>query len=319
MLLYLISTVGGFALIVWGADRFVSGAAGLASLLGVPPVVIGVTIVGFGTSAPEIMVSASAAVQELTAMAVGNALGSNIANVGLVLGATAVVRPITAELTGTVKVEVGLLIILTALATLVFVDSNLTMLEALLLLIAFLGFMVWIVRSGIRRPHLIESDGDQEVIPHEMTMVGAGLWLIAGLIVLLAGSNALVWGAKNLAYELGFSELVIGLTIVAVGTSLPELAVSVVSAIRGKAGIAIGNIIGSNLFNLLAVIGVAGLIHPAALDGSVLGLHYPVMAGFTLGLLLIAYNPLGKPGFGRVAGSVFLGAFIAYQFVILTT
>ncbi|MDP7042015.1 MAG: calcium/sodium antiporter, partial [Gammaproteobacteria bacterium] len=279
---------------------------------------IGVTIVGFGTSAPELMVSASAAAQGLTAMAVGNALGSNIANVGLVLGATALVRPITAELTGTVKAEVRLLIILTALAALVFVDSYLGKLDALLLLAAFLGFMVWIIRSGKRKPEITQDAGDEEVIPHGMTLTSAGLWLAVGLVVLLAGSNALVWGAEHLALELGFSELVVGLTIVAIGTSLPELAVSLVSAVKGRAGIAIGNIIGSNLFNLLAVVGIAGLIHPAALDGSVLKLHYPVMAGFTLALLLIAYNPLGKPGFGRGMGTVLLAAFIAYQVVLLT-
>ncbi len=319
MLLYLISIIGGFALLVWGADRFVSGAAALATLLGVPPLIIGVTIVGFGTSAPEIMVSASAAVQELTAMAVGNALGSNIANVGLVLGVTAIIRPITAELTGTLRVEVNLLIVLTLLTAALFVDSRLSRPEAVMLLAFFLGFMVWIVRRGLQgRQVSAAANGDNNTIPREMTMASAWLWLLIGLVVLLAGANALVWGAKYLAIRLGFSELVIGLTIVAVGTSLPELAVSVVSAVRGRAGIAIGNIIGSNLFNLLAVVGIAGLIHPAGLDDKILWLHYPVMFAFTLALLLIAYNPFGKPGFGRGIGTLLLSGFIAYQVYVLT-
>jgi cation:H+ antiporter len=150
-----------------------------------------------------------------------------------------------------------------------------------------------------------------------MTMAKAGLWLLIGLLVLLGGANLLVVNVADLARGIGVSELVIGLTVVAIGTSLPEFAVSVVSAIRGSAGLAIGNIIGSNIFNLLAVVGVAGLVHPDALDPSVLRVHYPLMFMFTLALLPIAYNPFGKRGFGRATGIILLAAFIAYQAVLL--
>jgi cation:H+ antiporter len=321
MLLDLVYTIGGFILLVWGADRFVGGAAGLANRLGVPPILIGVTIVGFGTSAPEIMVSASAAAQGLTSMAVGNALGSNIANVGLVLGATALARPITAELSQTLTREVLLLVLLTAITALLFIDNALSRVDALLLICGFCAFMGWVIHNGLRsRTHVAmgaDGDIDQEDVAIAMSMGKATFWLLVGLLILLGGANLLVLGAVNLARHIGVSELVIGLTIIAIGTSLPEFAVSVVSAIRGSTGLAIGNIIGSNIFNLLAVIGVAGLVHPTAIDPSVLRLHYPVMLMFTLALLPIAYNPFGKRGFGRATGLFLLAAFIVYQAVLL--
>jgi cation:H+ antiporter len=318
MLLDLTYTIGGFVLLVWGADRFVVGAARLATLLGVPPIVIGVTIVGFGTSAPELMVSASAAAQGLTAIAVGNALGSNIANVGLVLGATALARPITAELSTTLTKEVLLLILLTALTAILFLDDTLSRIDALILISGFLVFMGWVIRNGLRsRADGLNVDTGKSEFDNDMTMAKAGLWLLIGLLVLLGGANLLVVNVADLARGIGVSELVIGLTVVAIGTSLPEFAVSVVSAIRGSAGLAIGNIIGSNIFNLLAVVGVAGLVHPDALDPSVLRVHYPLMFMFTLALLPIAYNPFGKRGFGRATGIILLAAFIAYQAVLL--
>ena len=277
MLLDLLYTAGGFALLLWGADRFVAGAARIADLLGVHSVVIGVTIVGFGTSAPEIMVSTSAAAKGLTGMAVGNALGSNIANVGLVIGATALLRPLTAELTGTLRSEIPLLVGLTAAAALLFMDNTLDRLDAVLLLAAFVGMMIWIVHRSLRmRAGHLEATGPEADLPTDMSMNAAAAWLAVGLLVLLGGANLLVAGAENLARQFGVSEMVIGLTVIAVGTSLPELAVSVVSALRGSGGIAVGNIIGSNLFNLLAVIGVAGLVHPAPLEPTVLTLRFPV-------------------------------------------
>jgi len=319
MLLNLVYTIGGFVLLVWGADRFVEGAAGLANRLGVPPIIIGITIVGFGTSAPEIMVSASAAAQGLTAMAVGNALGSNIANVGLVLGATALARPITAELSATLTHEVLLLILVTAVSALLFIDNSLSRFDAVLLICGFLGFMGWVIRSGLQAHSSGGDSGeiDAEDFEHGLTTGKSVFWLLVGMLVLLGGANLLVTGAGNLARDIGVSELVIGLTIIAIGTSLPEFAVSVISAVRGSTGLAIGNIIGSNIFNLLAVIGVAGLVHPDGIDPSVLRLHYPVMFVFTLALLPIAYNPFGKRGFGRVTGLILLTAFIAYQVVLL--
>ncbi|MCP4001798.1 MAG: calcium/sodium antiporter [Gammaproteobacteria bacterium] len=323
MLLDLIYIVIGFGLLIWGADRFVIGASSTASILGVPPLLIGLTVVGFATSAPEILVSVSAATQGLSGIAVGNALGSNIANIGLVLGLTALIAPINATHSATLRKEISLLILLTLATMLLFLDNSLDRLDGLILIGGLIIFLGWVTRTGMRlsTSDPLASELTQELtseLPTQLSWKTAGLWLILGLTTLLIGANLLVAGAENLAVRMGISELVIGLTIVAVGTSLPELAVSVISALKGETGIAIGNIIGSNVFNLLAVVGVAGLIHPIQLDPSVLTLHYPVMAVFTLVLLRLAYNPFGTAGLGRITGFCLLAAFFAYQTTLLT-
>jgi cation:H+ antiporter len=319
MLLDLVYIIAGFGLLIWGADRFVAGAGATASILGVPPVLIGLTVVGFATSAPEILVSISAASQGLSGIAVGNALGSNIANIGLVLGLTALITPIGGTISVTLRKEIPILILLTPATMLLFLDSSLDLLDGLILMSGLVIFLVWMTRMGIR---LNASDAiAAELIDEVPTNLGwgkAGLWIAVGFAALLIGATLLVNGAENVAQRMGISDLVIGLTIVAIGTSLPELAVSVVSALKGDTGIAVGNIIGSNVFNLLAVVGVAGLINPIELDPSVLTLHYPVMIVFTLALLRIAYNPFGKAGLGRIMGFCLLSAFFAYQTILLT-
>ena len=318
-LIDLLYTIGGFALLIWGADRFVTGAAATASILGVPPVLIGLTIVGFATSAPEIMVSASAASQGLTSMALGNAIGSNIANIGLVLGAAAIIRPISGNLSATLSKELPLLILLTPLTLLLFLDNELSRSEAGILLLGMAGFLIWMTilgkRIGARDDTIVEEISDE--IPTDISMPGALLWIAVGLITLLIGAELLVTGAENLARAFGISNLVIGVTIIAIGTSLPELAVSVVSAMKGDSGIAVGNVIGSNVFNLLAVVGVAGLIHPTTVDESLLRFHIPVMVAFTVPLLLIAYNPFGEKGLGRGMGFALLAAYFVYQAIVL--
>jgi len=320
MLLNLTMTVGGFMLLMWGADRFVTGAAGTASVLGVPPLLIGLTVVGFATSAPEIMVSVSAASQGMTGMAVGNALGSNIANVGMVLGVTALITPICGKLSAAIRKELPILVILTGMTMLLFLDYRIDAWESLVLLGALAVFLLWMVRLGMKlgteSDDIVDEISDE--IPANITLGWAVFWLAVGLITLLIGSNLLVRGAEHLAITFGVSKLIIGLTIIAVGTSLPELAVSVVSALKGDTGIAVGNVIGSNVFNLLAVIGVAGLIHPADLDPSILTVHFPVMIAFTLPLLLLAYNPFGAKGLNRVAGVLLLVAFFSYHAILLT-
>jgi cation:H+ antiporter len=319
MLLDILLIVGGFGLLIWGADRFVAGASSLAENIGVPAILIGLTIVGFGTSAPEIIVSASAAAQGLTAMAVGNAIGSNIANIGLVLGTTALLCPISSATSGTLRKEISVLVLLTPATLLLFLDNRLDQSDGVLLLIGLIAFLAWITRTGMQASK--DSALTRELpedIPGGMSLQASLVWLAIGLAMLIVGANVLVMGAENLARSLGISDLVIGLTIVAVGTSVPELAVSIVSAVKKEYGIAIGNIIGSNIFNLLAVIGVAGVIQPADMEPSVLNLHYPIMIALTLVVLRIAYNPFGKPGFGWPTGIFLLGAFTAYQTMLLS-
>jgi len=319
MLLDLIYTFGGFALLLWGADRFVVGAAATAKILGVPPLLIGLTVVGFATSAPEIMVSISAASSGLTGMALGNAIGSNIANVGLVLGATAMLRPISGHVSGTLSKELPLLVLLTPATILLFLDDHISRLDATILLTGLILFLVWMTRLGMSLSNgsdpIIEEISDE--IPHGLGPGRACMWIVIGFGTLLAGAQLLVTGAENLAQTFGLSDLVIGLTIVAIGTSLPELTVSLVSALKGDTGIAIGNIIGSNVFNLLAAVGIAGWINPAALDVSIRSIHYPVMIGFTVPLLLIAYNPFGNKGLNRSMGFILITAFCIYQALLL--
>jgi cation:H+ antiporter len=319
MLLNIFFILAGFALLVWGADRFVSGAGSLASALGVPPLLIGLTVVGFATSAPEILVSISAASAGLTNMAVGNALGSNIANIGLVLGITALITPIRGELSSTLSKEMPLLVLLTPATLILFLDGSLDLADAIILLTGLVVFLFWMTRTGIKlnASDPLDAEIEDELNLH-LDLRPAILWLLVGFLALILGAKLLVTGAEFIAQTLGLSELVIGATIVAVGTSLPELAVSVVSAYRGDTSIAIGNVIGSNVFNLLAVVGVAGLIHPAAVDESILTLHYPVMILLTIALLRIAYNPFGEKGLGRLMGFCLLTTFLAYQGFLLS-
>jgi cation:H+ antiporter len=319
MLIDILYTLVGFALLIWGADRFVIGAASTASILGVPPVLIGLTIVSFATSAPEIMVSVSAASQGLTSMALGNAIGSNIANIGLVLGITAIIRPICGKVSASLSKELPILILLTPITMLLFIDQQISRFDAGILLGALAVFIIWMSWLGLRKGS--ETDAIvaevQNEIPKGIGMGMASFWIIVGLLTLLLGAKSLVTGAESLALAFGVSNLVIGVTIIAIGTSLPELAVSVVSALKGDTGIAVGNVIGSNVFNLLAVIGVAGWINPSTFDPSLLTLHYPVMIAFTVPLLFIAYNPFGKKGLSRGMGFALLTAYIAYQVMVV--
>ncbi len=319
MLVDLIFTLGGFVMLIWGADRFSAGAGSAARLLGVSPVVIGLTLVAFATSAPEIMVSISAARDGLTGMAVGNALGSNIANIGLVLGTSALLRPVSHELSSTLRTELPVLFAVSLGAGALLLDGKLDFIDGVTLLIALVLFLYWVSRAGQRlQPgDPVIAEAVQE-LPPSMSAWRSGGTILIGFVTLLIGAELLVAGAENLARAFGVSDLIIGLTVIAIGTSLPELAVSVVSALRGEAGIAIGNVIGSNVFNLLAVIGAAGIVGPDALDTSVISLHYPVMLLFTVTLLRLTYNPFGKPGIGRAMGLILLAGFVLYQFRLLS-
>ena len=245
--------VAGLVLLIWGADRFVHGAAAIARNLGIAPLLIGLTVVAFATSAPEIMVSVNAALRGEPDLAIGNAIGSNIANIGLVLGSVAMIKPI--ELTSaTLRREMPALLAVSLLTVSLFLDSYLSRIDGLVLLTGLVIVMVWLTRLGLRSSASDPMQADYEAeIPKHVSMRIAVFWLSVGLVMLLGGAELLVDGAIEVARELGVSEIVIGVTVIAFGTSVPELTVSMVSALRGEYGLAIGNIVGSNIFNLLAV------------------------------------------------------------------
>ena len=319
MWIQLVALLGGFALLVWGAERFVMGAASTARLLGVSPLLIGLTIVGFGTSAPEILVSLMASLNGNSGLAVGNAIGSNITNVALILGATAVLVPLSVH-SGTVHRELPILLGTTVVAWLLLIDGRLDFADGLILLgglVVMLGSVIWLgLHSRDKDPIAAEYEAE---IPTDMSLGRSLFWLLFGLVILVASSRLLVWGAVGIAEAFGVSDLVIGLTIVALGTSLPELAASVASALKNEPDIAIGNVIGSNMFNLLAVLGIPGLIKPDAVDAAVLSRDMPVMVGLTVALLIMAWGFRGEGRINRLEGGILLACYIGYQSLLYFT
>jgi cation:H+ antiporter len=306
----------GFIAVVWGADRFVYGAAGLASNLGVKRLVIGLTIVAFGTSAPEMLVSGMAAAAGSPAMGIGNAVGSNIVNVTLVLGAAAVVHPLSIHSRLLVR-EIPVLLLIMAIAWAFLWDEELSRAEGLVLLAGLFVLVAWISKQSRKQPAVgpQASAGLEDFnIPDSLPTAKAIALFSLGLAFLLVGSRVLVWGAVGIARDLGVSELVVGLTLVALGTSLPELAASVAAARRDEQDIAIGNVVGSNMFNLLGVLGLPGIIAPGSVDRSVIVRDFPIMLGATLLLLMMAFNE--RSSIGRKQGIALIVVFIGY-FVML--
>ncbi|MDD9893263.1 MAG: calcium/sodium antiporter [Gammaproteobacteria bacterium] len=304
--------IGGIALLVWGADRFVNGAASIARLLNVPALLIGLTIVALGTSAPEILVSAVAATQGNGGLAVGNALGSNITNIGLVLGFSAIVAPITVK-SSLLKKEFPLLILVTVCTSWLMWNGTLSQLEGGLLLVGLIGLLAWLGWAAK------QGDADQLAIDtddiEELSRNAAIFQFVIGLATLLIGSRALVWGAVNTASSFGVSDTVIGLTIVALGTSLPELAASLSSALKGEHDLAIGNVVGSNLFNLLAVLGVAGAIQETEIATTVISTDIPLMLLLTAALVVMGMSwSRSRPGrINRFEASLLLASWIGWQ------
>jgi len=313
MLLNVIAIIAGLALLVGGADRFVTGSAATARNLGVSPMLVGLTVVGIGTSAPEILVSVMASAQGTGGLAIGNAIGSNIANIALILGVTALIAPLQVQ-SETLRREYPMLLAVTLVALLLMADGALGRLDGVVLLAGLALVIVGMVRIGIRdrsADPLLEEYAAE--IPEHMPPRAAGLWLALGLTALLGGARLLVWGASNLAMAFGVSDLVIGLTVVAVGTSLPELAAAVAAALKQEHDIAIGNVIGSNIFNLLVVLAVPALLDPGPLDPEVLMRDMPVMIALTLALFVMGYGFRGAGRISRLEGLVLLVAFLAYQ------
>jgi len=313
MIIDFVQVVGGLLLLIWGADRLVHGASGGARRLGVTPLLIGLTVVAFATSAPEILVSIVAALRDQSNLAIGNAIGSNIVNIGLVLGCTAMLRPIELR-SATLRREMPALLAVSLLVVSLFLDTKLSRVDGLVMLAGLVIVMIWLTRLGLRSAanDPLSADYDAE-IPRDMTLAVAGVWLVVGLVSLLIGAQQLVDGSIDIARALGVTEVVIGITLVAFGTSLPELAVSMVSAYKNEYGLAIGNIVGSNIFNMLAVIGVASAISPVAVAPSVLSLHVFVMVAFTLVLYAMTYDYDGKNELSRIEGVSLLMAYVAYS------
>ncbi|MDO6720995.1 calcium/sodium antiporter [Psychrosphaera sp. 1_MG-2023] len=308
-----------FAVLVWSADKFVYGASGLARNLGVSPMIIGLTIVAMGSSAPEIMVSANAALNGATDTSVGNALGSNITNILLVLGITTMVRPLTVSST-TLYREMPILLGFTLLAWYILSDNVLSFNEGIGLLVGFfmfIGFLIFLANHTKNPNDPLLADNDDE-IPSDLPTLYAVLWVIAGLIMLPLSSHFLVDSAVIIAQFFGISDLVIGLTIIAIGTSLPELAASVAGVLKGEDDMAIGNVIGSNIFNILAVLSVGALIHPSEIDPNAASRDIFVMIGATVALLFMAMNFKGTRRINRVEGGLLLVGFVAYQIVLFS-
>jgi cation:H+ antiporter len=303
----LLAISAGFALLTWSAGRFVEGASAIAWHLDIPPLVIGLTVVSIGTSAPEIVFSGIAAWQGNPALAVGNAIGSNIINTSLILGIGALIMPLNVH-SSIIRRELPVLLLVMGLVYVLLIDHMLGRLDGVLLLSGMVAVVYWIIRVGMRTQAARDPMGKE--FARELP---TGLGLGRAILLLLASSRLLVWGAASLATSLGVSDLVIGLTIVALGTSLPELAATVMGALRNEHDIAIGNIIGSNIFNLLAVLGLPGLIRPGPIDPIVLARDYPVMVGMTLAMFFMAYGFRGPGRLNRVEGMLLVLAYGAYQ------
>jgi cation:H+ antiporter len=302
----------GLAILMWSADKFVEGAAATAKHLGVSSLLIGMVVVGFGTSAPEMVVSAMAALDGKPALALGNAYGSNIINITLILGLSAVFATIAVH-SSMVRKEMPILVGVTLLAGWQLWDGEISRFDAMILLLVLGVLMGWMVYSAKRdKQDALGMEEAEELLAHPMTLKVAILWLAIGLLLLMASSRMLVWGAVSIAQTLGISELIIGLTIVAFGTSLPELAASIAAARKGEADLALGNVVGSNLFNTLAVVGIAGLIAPIQVAAEVISRDWLVMLAVTLGLFIMAYG-FKKPGhLTHWEGGLLLAVYAAY-------
>ncbi len=319
MTLAFLAVALGLALLVWSADRFVEGAAATARHFGMPPLLIGMVIVGFGTSAPEMVVSALAASQGNPGIALGNAYGSNITNIALILGLTALISPIAVH-SQVLRKELPVLAAVTALAAWQLWDGEISRLDAWVLLGVFAGVMGWTIRQGLqKKSDSLGSEVEQELEVRAMPLRRALFWLALGLVLLIISSRTLVWGAVEIARGFGVSDLIIGLTIVAIGTSLPELASSLIATRKGEHDIALGNVIGSNLFNTLAVVGIAGAIHPMAVGAEVIHRDLAVMAALTLSLFVLGYGFRGPGRINRVEGSALLAAYVGYTVYLVSS
>jgi cation:H+ antiporter len=313
MLMAIGAIIVGLILLVWSADRFVEGAAATAKHLGMPTLLIGMVIIGFGTSAPELAVSAMAAADGNPGLALGNGYGSNITNIALIVGLTALISPIAVH-SQVIRKELPLLIVLTAIAGAQLMDGELSLVDGWILLAVFAAVMGWSIYMGIKgKGDPFGGETEAEIIAHPMPLKTAIMWLVIGLVLLIVSSRLLVWGAVTIAQSLGVSDLVIGLTIVAIGTSLPELASAIAAVKKNEHDLILGNILGSGIFNTLAVVGLAAVIEPLKVDPEVLYRDWTLMLALTVGLLLMGYGLTGaRKLITRLDGGVLLTTYVAY-------
>ncbi|WP_300462332.1 calcium/sodium antiporter [Desulfobacula sp.] len=314
MIVHFLSVVFGLILLVWSADRFVEGSAVTAKYLGMPPILIGMIIVGFGTSAPEMLVSALSAAKGNPGIALGNAYGSNICNMALILGITALIKPIHVK-SEILKKELPVLAMVTLMAILQLMDGVLTRIEAGILILCFTGLLAWsLFQKKMAASDTLAVEVENKLEHQSLSSRKAVAFVVMGFVLLIVSSQLLVTGSVEIAKFFGISDLMIGLTIVAVGTSLPELASSIMAARRNEHDIAIGNIIGSNLFNTMSVVGIAGLIHPMSIDPVFLSRDLPVMTGLTVSLFVIGYGFKGRLGrINRFEGLALLLSYFFYM------
>ena len=326
MLLAIVAVIIGLVVLVWSADKFVDGAVGIAEYCGMSTLLIGMVIVGFGTSAPELTVSALSAAQGNPELALGNAYGSNIANIALILGATALISPILMQ-RSVIRGDLPNLLVVSILSIILVWDGSVVRWNGILLLAVFAVAMVLSVRrekkkakigKGEGLPLASASQGESSATPSEKSLGKSILWLVLGLLLLVASSRALVWGAVAIARTLGVSDLLIGLTIVAIGTSLPELASSIAAARKGENDLALGNIIGSNLFNTLAVVGLAAMVSPMdEIEKAVTYRDMPLMIVLTLALIVLGYRRKGDGRLNRIAGAILLAIYAGYLALLI--
>ena len=319
MLLNFIALFVGLIVLVVSADKFVVGTVSIARNLGVSPLLIGLTIVGLGTSAPEILVSAIASSQGNPGLAVGNALGSNIANIGLILGCTALISPLAFK-SGLLKRELPILMVISLICFFMAFDG-LDKFDGVVMLVMLATFLMWLIRMARKQKNKgsVDDPLEQELIdemPKDVSTKKAWLFFALGLVGLLLSSRLLVWAAVNIAVSFGVSDLVIGLTIVALGTSLPELAASISSVLKKEDDLAVGNVIGSNVYNLLAVYSLPGLIAPGPVAESVIYRDFPVLLGFTGVLFIIGFGLTKIGHINRWEGGGLVLAYCSYQWVV---
>jgi cation:H+ antiporter len=318
MILAIGAIITGLVLLVWSADKFVDGAAATAKHLGMPTLLIGMVIIGFGTSAPELAVSAIAAADGNSGLALGNAYGSNITNIALIVGLTAVIAPIAIH-SQVIRKELPLLIVLTLIAGIQLLDGELSRLDGIVLLAVFAAVMGWSIYQGMKgKTDALASEISSEPSQLAMPLKTAIIWLVIGLIFLIASSRLLVWGAIDIAQALGVSDLIIGLTIVAIGTSLPELASALAAVRKNEHDLILGNILGSGIFNTLAVVGLAATIHPLSIDAEVLYRDWTLMLVLTAGLLLMGLTGRRRL-ISRFDGVILLLAYVTYTGYLFST
>lgn len=321
MILAIVAVIVGLAVLVWSADKFVDGAVGVAEFCGMSTLLIGMVIVGFGTSAPELTVSAISAAQGNPELALGNAYGSNIANIALILGATALISPILMQ-RSVLRGDLPILLAVSVLSIILVWDGSVARWNGILLLAVFAAAMAYSIHRELKKAKLEKSESlsgkADSAEPKKVSLGKSVFWLVLGLVLLVVSSRALVWGAVEIARTLGVSDLLIGLTIVAVGTSLPELASSIAAARKGENDIALGNIIGSNLFNTLAVVGIAAIVSPMdAIEKAVTYRDMPLMTALTVALIVLGFRRKGDGRLNRIAGAILLAVYVGYLALLI--